>query len=149
MLRASKKLQFTMFGGEVRVSLLSLQGVHTWHLITWSVETEKWNVHFSMKAQNFLQQNLKRKPRQLGKRGKRTMTWLFHKSVKYRYLSDFPILNLWRLEEKSCTCSSGQSGLCNSPKLNCMAQNNHSESSRSCWGWSILPLHNAIQTTAE
>lgn len=41
VLLASKKPWFTIFCWEVSVSLLSLQGIHTWHLITLSVETEK------------------------------------------------------------------------------------------------------------
>lgn len=62
---------------------------------------------------------------------------------------DFLTSNLWGLKVKPCTCSCGQLELHNSPKSDCMVQNNHCESSKSCWGWSIFPLNNSVWATAE
>lgn len=149
VLLASKKPWFTIFCWEVSVSLLSLQGIHTWHLITLSVETEKqemfalvWrqSIYFSRSSKGSQDYRVNE------------LCWFFcffffHKSVKYQYPSDFHTLKLWGLKGWLWTRSSRQPGLCSSPKLGHKAQNNHSESSKSCWGWSKLPLSNAIWTT--
>lgn len=116
------------------------------HFICRNWETR--NVCFSMKTEYLFQQILKRKPRLQGKWAVLVfLFFFFHKSVKYQYPSDFHTLKLWGVKGWLWTRSSRQPGLCSSPKLGHKAQNNHSESSKSCWGWSKLPLSNAIWTT--